>query len=946
MSLRRSRLLAGVCTTTLVLGVVPAVLAPVAHADTAGGLPARARHQIEALAAAKAARTPAEDKLDSALLTKVQQRGGRGLPGGVRVASALAVDHADRVSVDIRGTVTPGLVRRIGSLGGVVQRSSAADGVIRADLPVAAATTLSALPQVRRISSLSASAQTDRVGAPAPLDKQQRDAVLQRRLRSTLAGPRSSSRGSSSDSTTQGVVVSEGDRAHGADVARSQRHVSGIGVTVGVLSDGIDSVDTSIATGELPVGTHALAGAAGSGDEGTAMLEVVHDLAPKASLLFATAADGVDGFAANIRALRAAGADVIVDDYRYFAESPFQDGPIAQAVSDVTHDGAVYVSSAGNDGNLDDGTSGTYEADFRSSGQAVGAGAGSAHDFDPGAGVQLVDPLSAGSVDAPVVLTWADALGHASDDYDLYALDAAGNVVAFSDTRQDGDDDPTEILINPPVDGGGTRLVVVKYAGADRYFRLSALRGRFVGGGSLRAYATAAATLGHSSVPAVISVAAVPAASPLPVEIEPGDPASPAGPYPGRYTRSQLSERFTSDGPRRIFFSPSGRPLTPGDVSATGGQVRRKPSLAAADGVSTSVPGFDVFFGTSASAPHAAALAALVLSGHPGLSPVAVRRALARSALDLERAGADRDTGAGVVDAPALLRIARAAGQPYAEAGQPVVLTSSDGDAYLESGEWARVEVPVHNAGDVTATRVRVQLRTTTPGVRIGTAVRRYGSVRADGTASRTFTVRAPASLPAGSRLALSARVRFRGAFSPRSATSRLPVGEPSATVIDATYAGPAAAIPDLDPAGVSVPLEVRGVGPVSGLTFSIDGTTCSTDAGSTTVGIDHTYDADLAGVLTSPDGTAVRLFNRVGAGGHNFCRTVFSDTATRGIQDVLAEEAPFSGTFTPEQPLAAFTGRPADGTWRFSVSDAAPADVGSIRAVSLHVRGFAAPPR
>ncbi len=943
---RRTRLLAVVSAATLTLGLVPAALSPgVAHAETGGGLPVRARAQIEALAAAKAARTPAENKLDSALLTAVQLRAGRTLPGGVAVAPPLTLDRAGRTTVDIRGTVTADLVGRVTSLGGVIRHSSVADGVIRADLPLVAATTLSQSSQVRRISSVAAGAQSRRVGDPVPLDKRQRDAVLQQRLAGAVAVPNATSRRSSTAATPQGSVVSEGDRTHGADVARARRHVSGVGVTVGVLSDGVDSLSTSIATGDLPAGTRALPGTAGAGDEGTAMLEIVHDVAPKARLLFATATDGADRFAANIRALRAAGADVIVDDFLYFAESPFQDGPIARAVLDVTHDGALYLSSAGNDGNLDDQTSGTYEGDFRSSGQPLGAEAGIAHDFDPGRGVQLVDPLSPASTGVPVVLWWADPLGRARDDYDVYAVDPAGDVVDFSNARQDGDDDPTEILLNPLVEGG-TRLVVVKYAGADRYFQLSALRGRFVGDGTVKAYATAGATRGHATVPAALGVAAVPAAAPLPVELEPGDPASPAGPYPGRYTRAQLSERFTSDGPRRIFFSPTGRPLTPGNLSSTGGVLRRTPRLTAADGVQTSVPGFAPFFGTSAAAPHAAALAALALSGHPGLRPAAIRRALARSTLDLERRGPDRDTGVGVVDAPTLLRTVRATGQPYAEAAAPVVVTSTDGDAYLESGEWARVSVPVSNTGDVTATYVRVRLTSPTAGVRVGPSVRRLDNVGVGRSASRTFTVRAPASLPAGSHVALTARVAFRGGFSPQVAHSVLLVGEPSRTMVTSTYAGPPADIPDIDPAGTSVPIEVRGVGPVSDLTFSIDGSACSTDPGSPTVGIDHTYDADLAGTLTAPDGTAVRVFNRVGAQGRNFCQTVFSDAASRPIQAVLAEEAPFTGSWRPTEPLSAFDGRSADGTWRFSVSDAAPADVGSIRAVSLHVRGFAAPRR
>ena len=123
-------------------------------------------------------------------------------------------------------------------------------------------------------------------------------------------------------------VVSEGDRAHAADTARDLWGLDGGGRKICALSDGVDALAYSQATGELPA-VDVLAGQAGGGDEGTAMLEIVHDLAPGAALGFATAFGGVARFAQNILDLAASGCQVIVDDVIYLVESPFEDGDIA-----------------------------------------------------------------------------------------------------------------------------------------------------------------------------------------------------------------------------------------------------------------------------------------------------------------------------------------------------------------------------------------------------------------------------------------------------------------------------------------------------------------------------------------------------------------------------------------------------------------------------------------
>ena len=388
----------------------------------------------------------------------------------------------------------------------------------------------------------------------------------------------------------------------------------------------------------------------------------------------------------------------------YFNESPFQDGPIAQAVNDVTADGALYFSSAGNEGNKDDGTSGTFEGDFVSSGLSLPKNVGTLNDFAPGAAVQTRDPVSDFSQGQPVDLFWADPLGGAADDYDVYIVDDTGTVTAYSNNVQDGTQDPYEVIGVPDP---GSSIVVVKFAGTNRFFHLDALRGRFVDqpANGLTAYSTDGELRGHAAAAAAFATAAAPAAAPLPFELEPGDPPNPSGPFPGVFTASQVSERYTSDGPRRMFFNADGTPITPGNFSSTGGVVRQKPEITAADGVSTSVVDFAPFFGTSAAAPNAAAITALVLSGNPGIAPSAVRSAILASALDIEAPGTDRDTGAGILMANRLLNRTGATPQPYVVAGDPVLGTSTDGDQFLEPGESAPLNIPVTNNGDAAPAR-------------------------------------------------------------------------------------------------------------------------------------------------------------------------------------------------------------------------------------------------
>ena len=186
--------------------------------------------------------------------------------------------------------------------------------------------------------------------------------------------------------TRTGSVTSQGDPAQRSDLARANFGVDGTGSIVGVLSDsfncsGNGSYAADQTSGDLPAGVTVLDDTACPGtDEGRAMAQIVHDVAPGAGLAFHTAYNGEAAFAQGILDLAEAGSTIIVDDVYYFAEPMFQDGVIAQAVDAVKAAGVPYFSAAGNDGRQ------AYQAAFSNSGQTGPAG-GMLHDFDPGTGV-------------------------------------------------------------------------------------------------------------------------------------------------------------------------------------------------------------------------------------------------------------------------------------------------------------------------------------------------------------------------------------------------------------------------------------------------------------------------------------------------------------------------------------------------------------------------------
>ena len=603
----------------------------------------RVLDQIRALQEEKAARTPTQRKISSHLLYALKMHRREPIARGVpTLRSDIVIAPDETVLMDITARVTDVVLRQIKALGGKVLSSFPQYQAIRARLPLTRVETLANLPEVKSIRPAD-EATTNKLSPPQPTplpkdrgsflpgnmppSRVEREATVRARLREALPRFAQARAGSAVDDgpMTNVVNTSQGDVAHRADLARSTFGVTGAGIRIGVLSDGVDTLASRQATGDLPATVTVLAGQAGSGDEGTAMLEIVHDLAPGAALYFATAHGGQEQFAANILALEAAGCDIIVDDVLYPAEPVFQDGIIAQAVNTVTATGALYFSSAGNAGNKNDNTSGVWEGDFVAATATINGFPG--HTFsgaDSFANTITVDSPS------NFTLQWSDASGASGNDYDLLLVNAAHTtILAASTSVQDGNDNPFE-FIGSSVNHAGNVLIILKFSGAARYLHLSANRGRLT-------FNTSGQIWGHKAAVDAFSVAAVNVAT------------ASGGTFVGG--ASNPVETYSSDGPRRVFYTENGTAITPGNFLSTGGAVRQKPDIAAADCVETATPGFNPFCGTSAAAPHAAAIAALMLEANPSLATAEVRTAFKNSALDIEATGVDRDSGVGIIDA-------------------------------------------------------------------------------------------------------------------------------------------------------------------------------------------------------------------------------------------------------------------------------------------------------
>jgi len=350
-------------------------------------------------------------------------------------------------------------------------------------------------------------------------------------------------------------------------------------------------------------------------------------------------------------------------------------------------------------------------------------------------------------------------------------------VVDSSTNIQNGDDDPFEFVAEV---FAGERIVIVQKSGAARMLSVNAYRGQLE-------RATAGQLRGHPAAVGALAIAAVDVATALPGAFT-GGSANPV-------------ELFSADGPRRIFFDVNGDllPGAPaGNFTATGGIVRQKPDIAAADGVLVAAPGFAPFFGTSAAAPHAAAIAALLAEELPGVTNAQIVAAMRAGTLDIEAPGVDRDSGSGIVMPGLALAQIGAAPAAVVTGGAPVLAPlSGDGDRVIDPGERWSVTLPLTNTGGRTAAALQFALSSTSPQVSVGSAAvigdLAAGATNAGATVNFTLT----AAFPCGAPLGLSAQISYQGGR--RASTTQPIVAVCGSAGVPATraYSGAPAVIAD-----------------------------------------------------------------------------------------------------------------------------------------------------
>ncbi len=459
-----------------------------------------------------------------------------------------------------------------------------------------------------------------------------------------------------------GSIQTEGDAVLKSDELRTALGVDGTGVTIGVISDGVSGLATSQGLGDLPAVDTSTCNvvpqsptSSDAGAEGTAMLEIVHDIAPGASLMFGHFGFNYSGTALDFNAAvdcLAANADIVVDDIGWFIVGPYDGSSFVSANTAGALNGpgpilGYYTAVA----NL---AQAHYQDPYvESSTVLTGAGIDPLlppadtwvlHEFDATGGPKgtkhaglVARPADGNRVILPpdgslsIFLSWDDPWGSSLNDYDLFIRDGSDVNICGGDFQGPGPNSfPAEACFweNTGPTDLELDIIIGNYLGdaAPVTFDMFLLCRSCLdlGNGNSMDFNTEGSSVPNQSdaggSPAsVVSVGAVRHSTPNDIE-----PFSSRG--------------LTEDGRLKPDI------VAPDGVCVTGSGGFGQPSCQGSG---------NRFFGTSAAAPHAAAVAALLLECDPALSRVELYDRMVLSAIDLGEAGPDNVYGYGRLNAVA-----------------------------------------------------------------------------------------------------------------------------------------------------------------------------------------------------------------------------------------------------------------------------------------------------
>lgn len=439
-----------------------------------------------------------------------------------------------------------------------------------------------------------------------------------------------------------GLAVSQGDATQTTDIVRESFKlidadgnvlpVDGKGITIGVMSNSFDRQPFStgnpskatldVIAGDLPgegnenyvtpVDVLLDYPFGEASDEGRAMMHIIHDIAPGAKLAFHASSLSPRNFEVGFKALAGLNesnelieldlkSNIIVDDISFVTEPFFGEGRISAAIDAFTDAGGIHFTSAGNFG--DNGFQGVFNP---SSGVPVtnfiDSNLTRAHVFgiNSDGSEDYLQKISVVEGTYMIALQWKEAAASqaneqgALDDLDIYIVDDLGRLLVGSN-RVNIAGDPTEVIVFRATGSGDANILITSANGDTsvpfRYiaFQSEGLTWEFETPGT-------PTVSGHAMTENSVTVGAI------------------------RYNKTE-PEVFSSFG----------------GTLADGNQVVAI-DFAAPDGVDTNVgsigtkyfsngvpvdetPEYPNFFGTSASAPSAAAAVALLQSALPTWYP-------------------------------------------------------------------------------------------------------------------------------------------------------------------------------------------------------------------------------------------------------------------------------------------------------------------------------------